>query len=107
MAKVTGPFLSLEAYGTLAGVLTAQRRPGRPSMYRRTSPGYRRAKGQHRRRVIWRFAARAWRLLTDGQVLAYNAQAAGRQQSGFNLFVSQYCRAEAWPDAVAWALVGL
>lgn len=107
MAKVTGPFLSLEAYGTLAGVLTAQRRPGKQSVYRRTSPGYRRAKGQHRRRVIWRFAGKAWSLLTGVQQLAYDVRAVGRSQSGFNLFVSEYARGVAWPDAVAWQLVGL
>ena len=107
MAKVVGPFLSLEASGTLAGVLTAQRRPGKQSMYRRTDPGYRRAKAQHRRRVIWRFAGKGWRLLSGAQQGSYGDDAAGRGLSGFNLFVSAYCKAEAWPDATAWALVGL
>lgn len=105
MAKVTGPFLSLEAYGTLAGVLTAQRRPGKQSMYRQTAPGYRRKKGQHRRRVIWRFAGKAWRLLSGAQQDVYGADAVGRGVSGFNLFVSRYCKAEAWPDAEVWSLV--
>lgn len=105
MAKVVGPFLSMEAYGTLAGVLTAQRRPGKQSMYRRSSPGYRRRKKQHRRRVIWRFAGKVWSLLTGAQQLEYAADAEGLGISGFNLFVSGYAQGVAWPDAEVWSLV--
>lgn len=105
MVKVVGPFLSLEARGTLAETLTAQRRPGKQSMYRWTAPGYRREKGQHRRRVIFRFAGKAWRLLSGAQQGVYGVDAAGRGVSGFNLFVSRYCKAEAWPDSQVWSLV--
>jgi hypothetical protein len=105
MAKVAGPLLSLQAWGTIGGSLTVQRRPGRQAAYGKRGPKRGRTKRQHVRRKWWHFGGKAWAMLTEAQRSEYDARAAGRGMSGFNLFVREYCRALAWPDAEAWELV--
>lgn len=52
MAKVTGPFMSIDASGTFAGILTASKWKGRPYMRQRVDPSNPSTAGQIAVRII-------------------------------------------------------
>ncbi len=97
MAKVTAPFLSLGASGTVGKTLTAATWKGIAYMRQRVIPQNPRSMDQVAIRDLVTDASVAWKTnATVGMIaidsaykLAYDAAAAGFPYSGFNLFMKQ------------------
>jgi hypothetical protein len=95
MAKVTGPFLSLDARGTVAKTLTASVWKGVNYMRQRVVPANPQTFKQLAIRQLITDASQAWKLgSTVGSVVinatykaAFDAAAAGQAYSGFDLFI--------------------
>lgn len=118
MSKITAPFLSLEATGTLGKVLTSYRNSGRPYMIfakkRRVSVvqsltgfgriyfagsyfGYQgkynaktKSQQQGMQRIIFSNAWKAWKLLTTIQKNEYIERAKNIHMTGPNLFMKEF-----------------
>jgi hypothetical protein len=105
MALVTGPFMSLDASGTLAGTLTASHWKGRNYMRQRVIPLNPKSAKQLGVRAMLKFLGAHWAAMADGDKDDYDADAEAKSISPFN----QYCSAnllrwqqnkaptEAWP----------
>lgn len=97
MAKVTAPFLSLTASGTLGNTITASKWKGVAYMRNRVIPRNPKSTAQMYVRDIISDATIAWKTgATVGGIeidaaykLAYDEAAMGFAYSGFNLFVKQ------------------
>jgi hypothetical protein len=95
MAKVTAPFLSLTASGTLGKTLTASKWKGIAYMRNRVIPKNPNSFKQQAIRMLISDATIAWKTgATVGTVVinatykaAFDSAAAGTAMSGFNLFV--------------------
>lgn len=85
--KVDGPLFSVSAHGTLAGVLTFQRRPGRHAVFVKTVPANPNTGFQAVQRASFRVAISSWRALPDASKARYVEQARGTRVSGYNLYV--------------------
>ena len=97
MAKVTAPFLSLDASGTVAGTLTASKWKGINYMRQRVIPKNPNTDLQKAIRMLITDATVAWKtnatvggvVINSAYKLAYNDASAGMAYSGFNLFIKQ------------------
>lgn len=97
MAKVTGPFMSLDASGTFGKTLTAAKWKGIQYMRQRVIPQNPQTTDQTAIRdlitdasVAWRTGATVGGIVIDAAYkLAYDNAAAGFAYSGFNLFMKQ------------------
>lgn len=95
MAKVTGPFLSLDARGTIAKTLTATAWKGINVMRQRVVPSNPKTFKQTAIRDLMRDASQAWFAgSTVGTVVinstyksAFDLAAEGKAYSGFNLYM--------------------
>jgi len=121
MAKVSHPFLSIEARGSLGGVLTAFKHIGQSHIIKKNTrrglfvgafSGFGRiyfgrsffgfqgrfnsrtkSQEQEAQRIIFKNAWLAWRLLSDSEKLQYKIDAKKMHMTGPNLFMSQfYCQ---------------
>ena len=89
MALVTGPFMSLDASGTLAGTLTASHWKGRSYMRQRVIPNNPKSAAQTGVRSMLKFLGARWAVLSAPQKASYEDDATARSISAFN----QYCSA--------------
>lgn len=97
MAKVTGPLLSLDASGSVAGAMTFSRWKGINYVRQRVIPTYSNTTDQANVRAIVHDASIAWKAgstiggiaLNSAYKLAYNEKASGMAMSGFNLFIKE------------------
>ena len=116
MAKVKGPFMSVDASGTIYGTLTASIWKGRNYIRGLVIPTNRKTDGQKVVRTLLATAVAAWQALTavepdSGSTGAkdyksgWNTAAQDVQPaiSGFNYFVQQYCLTGAAPEIPAVA----
>lgn len=87
MALVTGPFMSLDASGTLAKTLTAAKWKGRNYMRQRVIPNNPKSAAQTGQRAMLAFLGRHWAGLGAGTKDDYDAAAEAKQISAFN----EYC----------------
>lgn len=91
MAKITGPLLSLDASGSVAGTLVFSRWKGIQYARQRVIPTYRRTDDQAAIRDIIKDASQAWRNedspIDASYKEAYDLAASGQAYSGFNLFI--------------------
>lgn len=91
MAKITGPFLSLDASGTVAKVLTASKWKGINYMRQRVIPSNPQTDLQTAIRDLITDASQAWRNEDDpidsDYKEAYDTAAEGQAYSGFNLYI--------------------
>jgi len=100
MARVTGPFLSIDASGTAYQLLTASIWKGRNYMrgfFRPTNP---KTEDQKAVRETLQAAVKAWQDLYSGTQDDWKAAARDVYPpiSGFNYFVQQYCLIDGVPD---------
>jgi hypothetical protein len=89
MAKLTGPLLSLDASGTVAGTLTFAKWKGRNYARQRVIPANPKSASQLGVRSMMSFLAKQWTNLTSGEKASYATAAAAKAISPFNQFVSE------------------
>lgn len=91
MAKVTAPFLSLSARGSVANTLTAQNWKGLNTMRQKPQPSNPRTTAQQSQRTKIAAAIQAWRTgeidLTIKEAWDRLASVSGKPITGFNLYV--------------------
>lgn len=95
MAKITGPFLSLDARGTVGGVLTASVWKGVNYMRLRVTPKNPKSFKQLAIRGVITDASQAWSsgatvgtvVINSSYKAAFATAAAGSAMSGFDLFM--------------------
>ena len=88
MPKVTGPFMSLDATGTLAGTLTATHWKGRNVIRQRVIPTNPKSAKQTGVRAMLAFLGAHWAGLAAGVKDDYEEGALARAISAFNQFCS-------------------
>lgn len=88
MAKVIGPFMSLDASGTLAGTITASKWKGRNYMRQRVTPANPQTDAQTGVRSSFAGANGLWKANQVALSSAFEALAAQTNVSPFNAFVS-------------------
>lgn len=93
MAKVTGPFMSLDASGTFGGILTASIWKGRNYIRQHVKPTTSQDPGCVAARLLFSQAVASWQGQYTSVKDAWNVAARDVYPpiSGFNYFVSQYC----------------
>jgi hypothetical protein len=97
MAKVTGPFMSLDASGTFGKTLTAAKWKGIQYMRQRVIPQNPKTTDQTAIRDLITDASVAWKAgstvggvaINSAYKLAFDTAAAGFPYSGFNLFIKE------------------
>lgn len=98
MAKVIGPFMSLDASGTLAGTITASKWKGRNYMRQRVTPSNPQTSAQTGVRSSFAGANAVWKANQVQLTAAFSTLAAQTNISPFNAFVSttqkRYSRSE-------------
>ena len=95
MAKVTGPFMSIDASGTFADTLTASKWKGINYIRQRVIPTYRNTTLQAAIRSLITDSSQAWKVggafgavtINSAYKLAYNNAASGQAMSGFDLYI--------------------
>jgi hypothetical protein len=90
MAKVSGPFLSIAASGTVSKLITASRWKGIPYMREWFKPQNPRTQEQVKQRTRLTKAVYSWHQEDDTTKQAWEQQAQGKAVSGFNLYVRAY-----------------
>lgn len=95
MVRVTGPFLSLDARGTLADVMTASFWRGINYIRQRIVPHNPKTSKQTAIRGALTDGVSKWRFgtITAAQKTMWNSYAKGKEYSGFNRFMSKYLQA--------------
>lgn len=95
MVKVTGPFLSLDARGTLADTLTASVWKGINYLRQRVIPMNPKSTAQVGVRSVLTDGVSKWRFGGVSQVAKnyWNTYAKGLAESGFNRYVRSYSKA--------------
>lgn len=95
MARVTGPFLSLAARGTVANTLTASFWRGISYIRERVIPHNPRSDKQVAIRSVLTDGVSKWRfgVITAEQKERWNSYAKGQEYSGFNRFMEKYIEA--------------
>jgi len=88
MARVTGPFMSLDASGTLAHTLTASKWKGRNYMRQRVIPNNPKSAAQSGVRAMMSFLSQHWAAMSAPDKATYEAAAEAKQISPFNEYVS-------------------
>jgi hypothetical protein len=93
MALLSGPFMSLDASGTLGGILTASIWKGRNYMRQHVIPTTSQDPDCVANRATFAAAVLAWQGTYQGDKDAWNEAARDVYPpiSGFNYYVSQYC----------------
>lgn len=99
MVKVHGPALSLEASGSLGGVVVFSRWKGRPYVRSLVVPHNPRSSSQVGVRAMFKFLSQQWASLTGIAQATWEERAAGLNASPFNAYMSgnQY----RWRDFLA------
>lgn len=87
MARVTGPLMSMDASGTIAGAIVFSRWKGLPYVRRHAIPSNPRSFKQVSMRAMMTFLSRAWTGIGAGPQGNWSAAAETLHQSGFNRFV--------------------
>lgn len=92
MAKVTGPFLSLHARGTVADTLTASFWRGISYMRERIIPHNPKSAAQVAIRGVLSDGVSKWRFgtISESDKLKWNTYALGLGESGFNRYLRVY-----------------
>ena len=103
MVRVTGPFLSLDARGTIASTLTASSWKGISYIRSRVIPHNPKSADQYSVRTVLTIGVSKWRFGTVTAVKKnfWNSYAKGLGESGFNRFIRMYSKS----NYVAHAIV--
>lgn len=88
MALVTGPLLSLDASGKIAGAIVFSKWKGRPVVRQLVRPANPQSPGQTATRAMFRFLAQNWANLGATDQASWEALAAQTNISPFNAYVS-------------------
>lgn len=88
MVKVSGPALSMEASGSLGGVMVFSKWKGRAYVRSLVIPSNPRSGGQVGMRSMFSFLAKAWATLTAGNQATWEDRADQLVVSEFNAFMS-------------------
>lgn len=88
MVKLAGPAMSLEASGTIGGILTFSKWKGRPYVRTRVIPTNPKTAAQLAVRSVMKFLAQVWKDLDESDQLTWNVLAADRKIAPFNAFTS-------------------
>lgn len=88
MVKLAGPALSLDASGTIGGLLTFSKWKGRPYVRTRVIPHNPKSAAQIGIRSMMKFLAQVWAGLSDGNKATWELAADARKVSPFNAFVA-------------------
>lgn len=86
MVKLAGPALSLDASGTIGGLLTFSKWKGRPYVRTRVIPHNPKSDAQHGIRSMMKFLAQAWAGLSANDKATWEAAADAKKISPFNAF---------------------
>jgi hypothetical protein len=89
MVKLTGPMMSIDASGTFADTLTFSKWKGRNYARQRVIPENPKSAMQLGVRAMMRFLATEWTNLIAGEQDDYDAEAATRNISAYNAYISQ------------------
>ncbi|MCJ7753195.1 MAG: hypothetical protein MUP13_01380 [Thermoanaerobaculales bacterium] len=88
MVKVTGPALSMEASGSLGGVMVFSKWKGRPYVRSLVVPSNPKSGGQVGMRAMFSFLAKSWATLTAPNQATWEDRAEQLVVSEFNAFMS-------------------
>lgn len=99
MVKVAGPAMSLEASGSLAGVMTFSKWKGRPYVRSLVRPANPKSGGQVGVRSLFKFISQNWAAIIDASKATWEDRAAQGVFSTFNAYMS-YDQAR-WRDFLA------
>lgn len=86
MAKVTGPLLSMEASGSVAGTMTFAKWKGRPYVRQLVIPANPKSGSQTGVRAMMKFLSQAWAGLSSMVKATWDEQAAAGTFSPFNAY---------------------
>lgn len=89
MARVTGPLMSMDASGTVAGAIVFSRWKGLPYVRRHAIPQNPRSPKQVSVRAMMTFVSRTWGVLMSSHWADWEAAAETQHMSGFNYFVGK------------------
>ena len=97
MVKTIGPLLSLDAHGTVAGLLTFSKRRSckQVRFQKKQTDVITTARTAHRN--LFLFAITAWHTLTTEQKETYNVRARPLPITGYNLYIQEYIQASYAP----------
>lgn len=84
--KVTGPMFSLEASGTVGGVITASKWKGRAYFRTRVTPANPRSAQQTAQRAMWKFITQIWSHMSAGDQASWDTLGGQRSISPFNAY---------------------
>lgn len=91
MAKVEGPAFSISAHGTLADIITYQRRGNTTAAIKKPTPKDQQSSSQLSNRALMKTAREQWALLDQAQQTTWNNLALQQTGvSGYNLFIQNY-----------------
>ncbi len=88
MVKLAGPAMSLDASGTIGGILTFSKWKGRPYVRTRVIPSNPKSAPQLAVRAVMKFLAQAWSTLATPNKLSWDLAAEANKISAFNAFTS-------------------
>ena len=88
MVKVSGPAFSMDASGSIGGVMTFSKWKGRNYIRALVKPSNPKSGGQVGVRAMFKFLTQIWAGLTDGNKATWEARAEDGKFSPFNAFVS-------------------
>lgn len=88
MVKLGGPAMSLDASGTIGGILTFSKWKGRPYVRTRVIPANPKSDAQQAVRACMKFLAQNWAGLATPNKLSWDAMADANKYSPFNGFSS-------------------
>lgn len=88
MALITGPLLSLDARGSVAGSLVFSNWKGRPYVRQLVTPSNPKSAGQVSTRAMFKFLAQAWAALSAADKATWEDLAAATTISAFNAYVA-------------------
>jgi hypothetical protein len=86
--KLTGPMMSLDASGSIGGVLVAAKWKGRNYMRTLVTPSNPRSAGQTSTRAMMKFLSQNWAAISDGDKASWEELAAAGSYSPFNAYTS-------------------
>lgn len=101
MAIVSGPLLSLEASGKIAGAIVFSKWKGRPVVRQLVTPSNPQSAAQWGQRSMMRFLSVAWAGISAGDRAGWNDLAESGKYSPFNAYVSyNLARWTQWQDPI-------
>ncbi len=86
MAKITNPFFSISAHGSIAKAITMQKQHGRTHCKTWAKPTGPASVTQALRRAVFRQAAENWKAMPEPEKAAWKAQGEARQITGWNAY---------------------